>query len=79
MPKTQWLVEKEACKQLGVSLKTLQHWREIGYLKPGTHWRSAPGETYSPWQPTVIYHLNWCKEKIEYWESKDAPIREIAA
>ena len=47
MPNTQWLLEEDASRHLGVSQKTLQHWREIGYLKPGTHWRSAPSMNLS--------------------------------
>ena len=75
----QWLLEEEASESLGVSAKTLQHWREIGYLKPGTHWRSSPGMQNKPWNPDVIYHLRWCKEVIEYWKDKDAAISRIAA
>ncbi len=79
MSSNQWLLEEEASRKLGVSSKTLQHWREIGYLKPGTHWRSAPGQTSMPWKPDVIYHLSWCKEIIEYWRNRDAPLSEMAA
>ena len=35
-----WVKEKEAEKILGVNEKTLDFWREAGFLKPGTHWRS---------------------------------------
>ncbi len=75
----QWLLEEDASKQLGVSEETLRNWREIGYLKPGTHWRSAPGEDSLPWKPIVFYHLRWCKEIIDYWRDKDAPLSDIAA
>ncbi len=75
----QWLLEEDASRHLGVSQKTLQYWREIGYLKPGTHWRSAPCASSLPWKPTVVYHLRWCKEIIEYWREKDAPITDLAA
>ena len=74
-----WLEEEDASKHLGVSQKTLQHWREIGYLKPGTHWRSSTSKDSLPWKPNVIYHLSWCKEIIEYWRDRDAPISKIAA
>ena len=74
-----WLNEKEASIRLGVSEITLRRWREIGYLKPGTHWRSSPDSEALPWKPTVIYHLRWCKEVIDYWKGKDAPISELAA
>ncbi|ABX08662.1 hypothetical protein [Prochlorococcus marinus] len=79
MKETQWLDEKVASKELGVSPATLKLWREVGYLKPGTHWRSAPHDDSLPWTPNVIYHLSWCKEVIEYWKDKDAPITTIAA
>ena len=75
----QWLPEHEASKKLGVTEKTLQHWREVGYLKPGTHWRSAPSESYFPWKPKVIYHFNWCKEIIEYWRNRDAAVVDKVA
>ncbi len=75
----EWLFEEDASKRLGVSKKTLRYWREIGYLKPGTHWRSAPDETSLPWNPKVIYHLRWCKEIIEYWKEKQAPLSDLAA
>ena len=79
MNDTTWVSSSEASHNLGVSEKTLSFWREIGYLKPGTHWRSAPSDGSLPWNPNVIYHLRWCKEVIEYWENKDAPITSIAA
>ena len=79
MTSDKWLLEDEASKELGVTKKTLRYWREVGYLKPGTHWRSAPVDNVSPWNPKVIYHLCWCKEIIEYWRSKDAPLSDIAA
>jgi len=74
-----WVSAKEASNQLGVSENTLHLWREIGYLKPGTHWRSSQESQTTPWKPEVIYHLRWCKEEIDYWLSEDAPIKNIAA
>ena len=79
MSSNQWLLEEDASKRLGVSAGTLQHWREVGYLKPGTHWRSADNNSYMPWKPEVIYHLSWCKEIIEYWRNRDAPLSDLAA
>ena len=79
MPTTQWLLEEDASGCLGVSQKTLQHLREIGCLKPGTHWRSSPGSQPVPWTPEVIYHLRWCKEKMEYWTNHGANILGNAA
>ena len=79
MSSSQWLLEEEASRQLGVSSKTLEHWREVGYLKPGTHWRSSPNESSLPWKPSVIYHIRWCKEVIEYWRNKDSALNNLAA
>ncbi len=79
MSSNQWLLEEEASKRLGVTSKTLQIWREMGYLKPGTHWRSAPVQHSMPWKPEVIYHFSWCKEIIEYWRNRDAPLSDLAA
>ena len=74
-----WVDSTEASASLGVSESTLQHWREIGYLKPGTHWRSSPGPQQTPWKPEVIYHLRWCKEEMDYWRDHDARIEGLAA
>ena len=74
-----WVSEKDASRVLGVSDLTLKTWREIGYLKPGTHWRSAPNSEPVPWTPEVIYHLRWCSEMIEYWRQQDVPMNDLAA
>ena len=74
-----WLGPKEASRLLGVSESTLQLWREIGYLKPGTHWRSSPNDDSLPWKPIVIYHLRWCREVIQYWRDKDSALTNMAA
>ncbi|AAP99826.1 hypothetical protein EV08_0470 [Prochlorococcus marinus str. SS2] len=73
------MFEEDASQHLGVSKKTLEYWREVGYLKPGTHWRSAPSKDSMPWKPKVIYHLSWCKEIIEYWREKDVPMTDLVA
>ena len=74
-----WVSEKEAGEVLGVDEKTLEIWREVGYLKPGTHWRSSTEPNQSPWKPKVFYHINWCREVIDYWKEHDAPIGQMAA
>ncbi len=79
MQETAWVGSSEASKFLGVSESTLQLWREIGYLKPGTHWRSSPKAQHTPWKPEVIYHLRWCKEEMDYWRAHDARISGLAA
>ncbi len=79
MKETPWVNQKLASEKLGVSEETLNSWREIGYLKPGTHWRSSPENEHRPWKPSVIYHLRWCKEIIDYWDKEDAPISRLVA
>ena len=36
-----WLSEKEASEVLRVDQKSLETLREMGFLKPGSHWRSS--------------------------------------
>ena len=79
MSNSPWVSGEEASQRLGVSEKTLKFWRDVGYLKPGTHWRSSQREHSMPWNPEVVYHLRWCKEEIDYWLAQDAPINKIAA
>ena len=79
MQKGPWVTEQEASVQLGVSERTLQRWREVGYLKPGTHWRSAASSQPIPWRPEAIYHLRWCQEEMDHWREKHAPLSDIAA
>ena len=79
MSYTPWVSGEEASQRLGVSEKTLKLWRDVGYLKPGTHWRSSLTSHLMPWNPEVVYHLRWCKEEVDYWLAQDAPINEIAA
>ncbi len=79
MRESPWVSAMEASENLGVSESTLKHWREVGYLKPGTHWRSSPDGQEIPWSPEVLYHLHWCKEEMDYWRAHDAPISNIAA
>tara|TARA_Y100001968_G_scaffold330263_1_gene381608 strand:- start:895 stop:1134 length:240 start_codon:yes stop_codon:yes gene_type:complete len=79
MNESPWVNEELASEKLGVSEDTLRSWREIGYLKPGTHWRSSPVEEQIAWKPKVIYHLRWCKEIIDYWDNEDAPVSRLVA
>ena len=72
--RSSWVSELEASFKLGVCVETLSFWREVGYLKPGTHWRSSHNAQTAPWKPEVIYHLRWCREEMEYWRSHDASI-----
>ena len=79
MPDDRWVSEKEASHYLGVSEQKLRIWREVGYLKPGTHWRIFQELKNSRWASEVIYHLPWCQEEINHWLAKDAPINDVAA
>ena len=79
MKENPWVSASKIKEHLGVSEKTLQFWREIGYLKPGTHWRTSPRSLKNPWKPEVVYHLNWCKEEMDYWRAHDARISGLAA
>ena len=73
-----WVSSLEASNQLGVSENTLKTWREVGYLKSGTHWRCSD-ENNSNKHSEFLYHLNWCKEEMEYWKSHHANIQGLVA
>ncbi len=73
-----WGTTTEACKYLAVSEITLTQWREIGYLKNGTHWRVSSDHS-SNLHSEFIYHLSWCKEEMDYWRAQDACINHFAA
>ena len=60
-----WLSEKEATEALRVDEKTLELLREMGHLKPGSHWRSSCDSEQLPWKPKVFYRICGCKEVIE--------------
>ena len=83
MGTTPWVSAKEASLQLGISESTLSVWRQVGYLKPGTHWRSS--SEFFPVLKRIVrhflvtefhYHLEWCREEMDYWRSHDAKIVE---
>ena len=78
MNENPWVSAKEASQKLGVSELTLETWRKIGYLKPGTHWRTKESNDLVSLPQLIVYHLMWCKEEIDYWKSHDAPIWNIA-
>ena len=52
---TIWLSGKEASEMLRVDEKTLEFLREMGYLKPGAHWKSSTDPKQLPWNPKVFY------------------------
>ncbi len=70
-----WVSEIEASNHLCVNQDTLRNWREIGYLKEDTHWCYADPLD----KQTVIYHLAWTEEEMNYWCAKDSRIMDFAA
>ena len=75
MSQSRWVNALEACEHLNVNETTLRRWQELGYLKPGTHWRRQFADRPEP----VEYNLSWCKEEMDYWRGHDAPIMDVAA
>ena len=74
MNESPWLKEKDASHELGVAEETLRLWKEIGYLKEGTHWRIASVDNLFSEKKEIIYHVRWGNEIIDYWRKEDAPI-----
>ena len=74
-----WLSEKEASEVLRVDEESLEALREMGYLKPGFHWRSSNDPNQLPWKPKVYYFIRGCKEVIDYWKEKLASFDQKAA
>ena len=66
-----WLSEREASEVLKVDRQYLEVLRERGYLKPGSHWRSANDPRQLAWKPKVFYYIKGCKEIIEYLQKND--------
>ena len=67
-----WLLGKEASEILRVDEKSLEVLREMGYLKPGSHWRSSNDPQQFPWKPKVFYSISGCREVIENFRKKDS-------
>tara|TARA_Y100001968_G_scaffold177307_1_gene162441 strand:- start:286 stop:528 length:243 start_codon:yes stop_codon:yes gene_type:complete len=74
-----WLSEKEASEELRVNVQTLKLLREVGYLKPGSHWRSSNDPSQLPWKPKVLYLISACNEVITYWQDNNAYFDQIVA
>ena len=79
MNSTIWVSAQEASNILGVSLKTLENWKDVGYLKYGTHWRIFDSLYRESDEGKVFYHILWCNEEINYWRSHDSAIGRFAA
>ena len=63
-----WLSEKEASEALRVDVQILEFFREEGYLKPGSHWRSSSDPEQFPWKPKAFYLISQCKEVVDSWK-----------
>ena len=74
-----WLSGREASRALSVDESYLELLREMGYLKPGSHWRSSNEPRQIPWKPKVLYFISGCKKAIEYRQQNDASYERIAA
>ena len=79
MKENPWLSSEEASECFKASEETLDLWREIGYLKEGTHWRKQDTKGTIRLKEEIYYHQTWCQEEIEYWRQQDAPICKLAA
>ena len=66
-----WASSLITSEHLGVSENTLALWREVGYLKYGTHWRYANKSIQSSNENEILYHLNWSQEEMNYFYQID--------
>ena len=64
--KSIWLSGKDASEVLRVDEQSLDFLREIGDLKPGSHWRSSNDPDQLPWKPKVFYLVSGCKKVIDH-------------
>tara|TARA_Y100001968_G_C18764448_1_gene439309 strand:- start:131 stop:373 length:243 start_codon:yes stop_codon:yes gene_type:complete len=77
--KSIWLAGKEASEALRVDEQYLDLLREMGDLKPGSHWRSSNDPDQSPWKPKALYLISGCEEVIDYCKNNYAYFDQIAA
>ena len=56
-----WISAALAASELGISEEELSMMREVGFLRPGKHWKSAPNGQEKPWNPKVLYNIKECK------------------
>ena len=75
MTKPTWVNREEASIHLSVDERTLIKWCEVGYLKLGTHWQFIENNGYRQ----EYFHIDWCKEEMNYWLDRDARIMDLAA
>ena len=77
--KSIWLSGKEASEVLRVDEQSLDFLREMGDLKPGSHWRSSNDPDQLPWNPKAFYLISGCKEVIDNCKDNCAYFDQIAA
>ncbi len=65
---TRWIGSEEASKKLGFSEKTLDCWRNCGYLKSGKHWKQY-SNAYSA---AILYNIILCEMEMDEWWGRDA-------
>ena len=66
-----WHSSNLAADNLGITEIKLSHLREIGFLKPGIHWKSAPLGQKKPWNPEALYNSTLCKKIIDEFYSEE--------
>ena len=74
-----WLPGKEASEVLRVDEQSLDFLREMGDLKPGSHWKSSNDPDQLPWKPKAFYLISGCKEVIDNCKDNCAYFDQIAA
>ena len=63
-----WADAADASIKLGFSEKSLNCWRECGYLKSGKHWI----EQYNSNKKRIIYNIEQCTKEMNEWWGRDA-------
>ena len=77
--KSIWLSGKEASEVLRVDEQSLDFLREMGDLKPGSHWRSSNDPDQLPWKPKALYSIRGCKEVVDYCKDNYPYFYQISA
>ncbi len=65
-----WVSSEQASKELGFSEKSLDCWRNCGYLKLGKHWKESP----DPINKGILYNLVLCEVEMQEWWGRDAVV-----
>ena len=73
-----WQSSYFAAEELGTTEIKLSYFREIGFLKPGIHWKSSPYGQKKPWNPEALYNTKLCKKIIDKYYSEKRFDRKVA-